>query len=400
MFQQKNILLVSRNFWPDRSSCSSILFNVAKYFSEKKNKVEIITSFPKKYNIQISKEQLFERDKGHNLKINRINLFKENRSAFSRIFNALLLAGFGSLELNRKKYDVVIVTSTPPILTAFILCIFCKIYRKKFIYYCMDINPEIGIISGDFKNRLLIKMMMKIDNWTCKNSSKVVVHSYSMKKTILKRNLENKINISIINSFAETKFEKEPKDYFSESIFLKKGLNIIYAGNLGRFQGLGSVIKSFSLIKKYSDIRLILLGEGEEKEKLKNLSRELEANVIFVDYVPQSKSKFIINKADLGLVSLTPNIHKYAYPSKFMAYLEQGIPVIGLIEEKSDLAKDIKRNNVGFVLPLHDHSGLKELLINLKKDFSWKRKLKTNSLKAFEKEFSKDVILSKWEDLI
>lgn len=280
MFQQKNILLVSRNFWPDRSSCSSILFNVAKYFSEKKNKVEIITSFPKKYNIQISKEQLFERDKGHNLKINRINLFKENRSAFSRIFNALLLAGFGSLELNRKKYDVVIVTSTPPILTAFILCIFCKIYRKKFIYYCMDINPEIGIISGDFKNRLLIKMMMKIDNWTCKNSSKVVVHSYSMKKTILKRNLENKINISIINSFAETKFEKEPKDYFSESIFLKKGLNIIYAGNLGRFQGLGSVIKSFSLIKKYSDIRLILLGEGEEKEKLKNLSRELEANVI------------------------------------------------------------------------------------------------------------------------
>ena len=39
----------------------------------------------------------------------------------SYIFNALLLAGFGSLELNRKKYDVVIVTSTPPILTAFIL---------------------------------------------------------------------------------------------------------------------------------------------------------------------------------------------------------------------------------------------------------------------------------------
>ena len=88
-----------------------------------------------------------------------------------------------------------------------------------------------------------------------------------IKITLLTWNLENKINISIINSFAETKFEKEPKDYFSESIFLKKGLNIIYAGNLGRFQGLGSVIKSFSLIKKYSDIRLILLGEGEEKEK-------------------------------------------------------------------------------------------------------------------------------------
>ena len=187
LFQPKKILLISRNFWPDRSSCSSILYEVANNFSEKRNIVEIITSFPKKYQIKISKEQLFEIDKGHNLKINRINLLHENRSAWPRILKALLLSIHGSLKFIREKHNVVIVTSTPPILTAFILCIFCKIYRKKFLYYCMDINPEIWIISGDFKSRLLNEMMMKIDTWTCRNSTKVIVHSYSMNKTLLKR---------------------------------------------------------------------------------------------------------------------------------------------------------------------------------------------------------------------
>ena len=32
-------------------------------------------------------------------------------------------------------------------------------------------------------------------------------------------------------------------------------------------------------------------------------------------------------------------MHKYAYPSKTMVYLEQGIPILALIEKESDLAK-------------------------------------------------------------
>ena len=48
-------------------------------------------------------------------------------------------------------YQIVITTSSPPVLTAFIIALASKIRKIRFIYYCMDINPEIGIISGDFK---------------------------------------------------------------------------------------------------------------------------------------------------------------------------------------------------------------------------------------------------------
>ena len=83
-----------------------------------------------------------------------------------------------------------------------------------------------------------------------------------------------------------------------------------------------------------------------------------------------------------------------------MAYLEKGIPILGLIEKDSALSQDIIRNNIGYVVPLNDEKGLINLLLNLNKDHSWKRKLRQNALKAFKKEFSDKVILRKWNNLI
>ena len=120
----------------------------------------------------------------------------------------------------------------------------------------------------------------------------------------------------------------------------------------------------------------------------------------FIDHVSQEESKTIIQKADLGLISLIPNIYKYAYPSKLMSYLEKGIPILGLIEKNSDLAKDIEENKIGFVIPLYDHINLRDLLINLQNNLYWKKNLKRHSLLTFKKKFSSNIMLKKWENII
>ena len=83
------------------------------------------------------------------------------------------------------------------------------------------------------------------------------------------------------------------------------------------------------------------MGDGVERFRLEKLSKELKTNIKFINYVSYEDSKKIIETADLGLVSLMPNMYKYAYPSKTMVYLEQGIPILALIEKESDLAKKI-----------------------------------------------------------
>lgn len=397
----KNILLIHRYFWPDRSSCSAILFYISKNFLNNKNNFDIVTSYPKRFNIKLSKENVRKTDFKSGLSIKRINLFIESNSPIQRIINSILLAFHGSIKLIRYRYDIVIVTSCPPVLTAFILTVITKFINTKLIYYCMDINPEIGMVNGDFKNKFLIKLMLTLDKWTCSNASKVVVHSNSMKNTILKR-YDQKINpnIEIINSFTVPLKAKKIQKGIVNLIKNKKGINVIYAGNVGRFQGLENVVKQFSKLRNHKDIRLIILGEGVEKNKLKILSKTLNANIIFLDHVSYEVSKSIIEECDLGLVSLIPDIHKYAYPSKTMAYLEKSVPILGLIEKDSDLSKDIIRNDIGYVIPLNDEKGLINLLLNLNKDHSWKIKLRKNAFEFFKKEFSDKVILKKWNNLI
>ena len=93
-------------------------------------------------------------------------------------------------------------------------------------------------------------------------------------------------------------------------------------------------------------------------------------------------------------------MYKYAYPSKTMAYLEQGIPILAMIEKESDLAQDIINENIGFVIPTNQHRKLANLLIKLNKNRDWESNLRKNCLHFFNREFSDKVIINKWKKII
>ncbi len=401
-FKIKNqkLLIVNLRFWPDKSSCSSILFHVATQLAKNIKKVEIITSKPTKFNSNFTNLELKKYYSSKDLRIYRLSLLKENLSAIPRIFNALILAFFASFKLLTDDYKIVIATSSPPILTAFIISIVAKIKKIRFIYYCMDINPEIGILTREFRNPLLCRIMFFIDKLTCINANPTIVHSISMQNTLSNRFENPKININIINSLTVPNNKISKKKDISLKKFMNNGLTIIFAGNIGRFQGLENIIYAFKFLVEHKNIKLILLGEGFEKTKLKKLSKSLGTNVEFIDFVSYDQAKNIIRHADLGLVSLIPNMYKYAYPSKTMAYLEQGIPILAMIENESDLALDIKHENIGFAIPINQHKKLANLLIKLNNNHNWKSNLKKKSLDFYKKKFSDKIIIKKWEKVI
>lgn len=397
----KKILIVNLHFWPDNSSCSSILHHIAKKLSLEINEVDVITSKPKRFGSNFKRQELAIFKNATDLKVIRLPLLKENLKAFPRIFNAFFLGVYSFIKILVSNYQIVITTSSPPVLTAFIIAIASKIKKIRFIYYCMDINPEIGIDSGDFKNRFLIKLMFDLDKFSLISASPLIVHSKSMQKTLEKRFKDKKIDVKIVNSLSVPKEINYKKNIFLEGLDCKKkGLKIIYAGNIGRFQGLENIIYTFQYLSDYKEIELTILGEGVEKIKLKNLSKKLGTNVKFLDYISYDLAKVFISQADLGLVSLIPNMYKYAYPSKTMSYLEQGLPILATLEKESDLGKDIKKNKFGFVVPINEHKNLADLLIKLSNDVSWKKKYRESSLKIYESKFSEKVILDKWQKII
>lgn len=394
------ILIVHRYFWPDQANCGQILFNVAKHYQFQGHSVDILTSQPSR---NISSKNIEIKTKiNQNIHITRINLPYEVGKPFRRLLNAFKLGFFTNYFSLYKKYDVIIATSVPAILGGFFAAIAAFFSKAKFVYFCMDLYPEVGKVSGDFSNPILYKFLDKIDSWSCSQADAVVVHSLDMKKTLTKRNGGKKFKINIINNFS---VPDENIINFTSNInfkFSKKKLTIIFIGNIGRFQGLENIIEAMSLIKLKGrkDIRLIIMGNGSAKKNLIDLANKRKANIFFFDHQPIKIMKKFIFKSDIGLVTLKPSIFKYAYPGKVMTYLEQGKPIISTVEKKSELVKKMISEGYGFYAPFADPNRIAKLLIDLADNPSWKIKFKKAAFKSYYKNFCREKILKKWTDLL
>lgn len=394
----KKLLIVSRYFWPDKTPESEILFSLATFLVTKGHSVDVLSSYPSDIN-KNNKLTKMTTDYNNGVKIMRINLSDEKGNSFlKRIINSIQL-GLNTFCLSLKnKYEIIIASSNPPVIGPFSAALSSLINRSRFIYYCMDITPEVGLINDDFKTPFLYKLLEIIDNFSCLSANPVIVHSKDMKETLLKRKKSSNFNIKIINNFAvKSKTYPINEKHWN---FEKNKLTIIYAGNLGRFQGLETAIYAMSLINQIKDVELIFMGKGSNKNSLIELSNDLKANVRFIPYCSYNIAKNIIKEADLGLISLSKNVYKYSYPSKTMTYLEQGKPIIGIVENHSQIAKDIVQSNCGYVVEHREKEELANLFIHLKNNPKEIEVKSSEALKKYNLYFSESVILKKWLAII
>tara|TARA_Y100001933_G_C18886263_1_gene516289 strand:- start:200 stop:1012 length:813 start_codon:yes stop_codon:yes gene_type:complete len=264
----------------------------------------------------------------------------------------------------------------------------------------MDIMPEVGKISGDFTNPLIFQILKKIDVLSCFAANPLIVHSIDMKNTFMKRKSGYKFKYEIVNNFSVKSKSQETLNNLPDLKISQNKLTVLYAGNIGRFQSLDNVIKGMTKIKKDKDIELIIMGEGVQKDFLIKLSKSHGANIRFIPYQDPITAKRIINQVDIGLISLSKGIYKYAYPSKTMSYLEQGKPVIAIVEKQSQIAKDIQYGNFGYVISNDIEKSLPNLLKKLKYSKKELDKKKSSVLNNYEKLFSSEVILNKWDLII
>ncbi len=393
-----NILIVSRYYWPDKSPCSSILHDISRHLAKNMHNVDVLSSQPS-YHQSKNFSKTFSFEVIDNVNIRRILLLSETYSPIWRIINSIYLGIWILLKSILKKYDIIIATTIPPILNGFFSSLASKLTKKKFIYFCMDLNPEIGKVSKDFKNKLLYKLLLKIDDWSCLNANLVLVHSQDMLQALRQRPNGRKYNIKIINNFSpQALIENESNiNFFTKS---KKKLNVIYTGNIGRFQGLEIIIDAMRLLFHRKDIELIMIGDGVKKKELVEKSQKKNLNIKFFDYQSSGFVKNMIKNSDICLVSLIPGIYKFSYPSKIMTYLEQGKPIISNIEEKSEIVKHMKLHGYGFHPKSRSSQSIANLLIRLADDNKWKKKIRHSALQAFNKNFSPIVILNKWSNII
>lgn len=135
---------------------------------------------------------------------------------------------------------------------------------------------------------------------------------------------------------------------------------VLYAGSMGKKQGLGMVLETAKALQNdHPDIFFLLVGEGSEKEHLVQRARELGLrNVLFKP--PQSPEDFpaLLALADVHLVIQKKGVAEAFMPSKLTGILAVGGTAIITADEDTELGRLVKNNPGIAVLVPPENQGL------------------------------------------
>lgn len=394
-------LLIHKHFWPDNPPYATIIKRIGEHLVSKGEEVTVFTAQP---SYGKSNKRFANKENVNGVNIIRIVLLQTifDKKIFKyldilyfplRVFFYILKAG---------RYDILLVSTAPPVVLSFLVMLGARLTRAKMIYHCQDIHPEIGALSGEFSHPLLYRILLHFDNWTLKSASQVIVLSEDMKNALCNRKIGKKVEdkIQVLNNFSlPTDKNHININDISHYLKSKKNFRIIFAGNIGRFQGLEDLVLAVNRMEPSLAIELVFVGEGKVLSSLKKMADS--EKIKFFPRVDVATVKLLIGNSDLGVVALKKNIIRYACPSKTMAYLEQGCPVLAIVEEESELAKFVSREKIGFVA---EPENVDSIMLQLKNAVMFNQDRceaqRQSIMQTYKVTYSEELFLSKFDQLL
>lgn len=316
--------------------------DIAAWLAGAGHHVEVIASQPS-YNPEAGLGRRPARESWNGVTIRRLPLLPERHRGLVRQLNNLLFILLSTaVLLFGTRRDVVWSTSIPPVLQPWLLRLVTAIRGTRLIYFVQDIYPEIALLMRMMRPGVASRMIAAADGWTMRQADAVVTLSADMADCIRTRD-EACVAPRIINNFsaiAPTSASRAQEDATAPCRF-------VFAGNIGRFQNLEETLALFAEVGAET-ATLEFLGEGRLKQTLREsaAARNLSA-VRFHPYLPADKAFEFMKACDVGIVTLVPGLYRYAYPSKTFSYLAAGLPLLCLLEEESELAREITARRLG-----------------------------------------------------
>ncbi|MEE6133306.1 glycosyltransferase family 4 protein [Priestia sp. GS2] len=394
----KKVLVISQHFYPEIGSAGNRMKNIYKLLKAKGYDVEVLTTEPTYPNKKIySNERLWDDDEINNARdINRIEVKsrKYSRSIMNRLLYYLEIALKMILFIlfNRKKYDVIFVTS-PQIFIAVVGLVAKYRYRSKMILDIRDLWPESLKGVGVFNYRIVISLFSKLERLLYVKADEIIVNSKGFIDFIVNN---HRIPLKKIHFM--------PNAARSEEIRLghkKDGerFKVMYAGNIGLAQDVNILMELARKLNEY-DIDLTVMGYGFKKKEFVKFKDEFGLrNVTFLKPSTRYECLKEISNHHVGIVTLNgKEVFETVLPGKIIDYMTCGTPIVAAVSGYSRTV--IEENNVGIVSNAHTVEEMLNHVLYLYKNPILQKKMSKNARKYVESHFSWEKNIQVLIDLI
>ncbi len=352
----KNILIISCVFPPEPIVSAQLSKDIADEFA-KKYSVIVLSPKPTR-----PKDFVFQTNAEYSYSFKHIILNSYTCPQSSLIGRLIESYSFGKksvkyIKENHKNIDYIYQNSWP-LFSQYQIVKCAKKYNIPVVTHIQDIYPESFVNKLPLGEKLLYPLLLPMDKYILKKSSKVICISENMKSQLIySRDIEpNKFDI--VNNW-------QNEDLFIQYRNSKREINLpetkpftfMYLGNNGPVAGVDFLIESF-VKADIDDSQLIIAGSGSKTDYCKTLALNLSAeNVLFIP-VPDGKVPEIQDIADVMLLPVKKGGALSSIPSKLPAYMFSAKTIIGSLDLESDTARAIIEANCGLVVEPENENAL------------------------------------------
>lgn len=164
---------------------------------------------------------------------------------------------------------------------------------------------------------------------------------------------------------------------------------VAYAGTLGASYDLSTLIKASALLdSKLPGLRVLILGDGPDRERLEHEAEDFRAPVCFLGYQDYAHMAAWLSKCDVTVNSLVKSAAQ-SIVTKIGDYLASGKPLVNTGSSHEFRAK-VERDGFGLNVEAENPAALAEAIERLASNCSKRKIMGMRARQVAEKEFDQN----------
>lgn len=248
-----------------------------------------------------------------------------------------------------------VVVSEPPPTTGAAVRIACAARRVPYVYYCADIVSDAAALAG--VPSIVVRTVAGLESFALRGARRVIAVSDGVARRA--RDLGARDVAVVPNG---VRVPDAVATGTPEGFPTCDGPVFVYAGTVAQWLAPEVFVDAFERVRaRLGDARLVFVGQGSGWEALAERSRGV-AGVDMIPAVSAEEADRWMARATATLASLRPGGYDYAYPTKILASLAQGTPVI--YAGPGQAARDIAEGELGVACNL-DADEVAEAMVGL-----------------------------------
>ncbi len=362
------ILVWGINYEPELTGIAPYNTGLCEYLARRGHEVRMVTTFP--YypaweKLPGDRGRIFRTESLEGVSVHRCwHYVPRQVTTLKRILHEFSFALTSSVRVLTLPRAAVTVVVSPPLFLGPCARLVSWLRRSRYVFHVQDLQPDAAVGLGMVKPGLFVRALYGLEACAYGGARAVsgisagMLAAFTSKKVPVGRQLyfPNWCAPLPLEPRAANEFEhcRRRADCRRQLGLPEDALIALYSGNIGRKQGLGVLVEAARLLAEAPvapserRVHLIIAGEGATRSELESaLARQPGLPLTLLPLQPEWKYRELLGSVDLGLITQAAGTGQFFFPSKLLALLSAGLPVITVADQGSELALAVAEGKFG-----------------------------------------------------